>query len=305
VVRAALENPPQPAPLPTLPTLPVAHFEDFEGWGLERMRELGLDAPGAALAGRRPLVEGLARQVQLLSEARYTLPEPPEPRLLALEISITLGLGQRCFAAAEALRDLRQDLAQGAQIPTRRMSWLLRAPMRAVGDAMLARALPEARAPLGELARRLLLYADTRLLLPLAWDVFTTGSFREARCLRYQSQEQLQRLAFVEAIIALAWAEGAVAPEAHALIRALIQQERFSPEERRLLWRALDSAPPTPEEIAEGLTDPASRRALWEHLRHPAPASPQAEALLRALADAFGLAPPPPPGVETPGTSPT
>lgn len=299
LIREALETPLVPEP-PTLPTAPLDSFPAFEAWGLERMRALGFYF-GTALVmdpsreglGQHILLETLARQVQLLAEVRRAMGEPVVENLLPLEIATTLGLAQSSFTAAEALRDLRLDLHDGVEIPTRRMSWLLRAPMRAIGDAYKQTLLADDHPLLDSSFHRLLIYCDTRLLLQLAWDVFTAGRFREARCLRYLGENHLQKLYFVEAIIGLSWANGAIDPMEYRLVRELIDIGHFSPEERRLLWRCLDGDPPTPDEIAEGVIDPVNRRFLLEQVLFASMVdgelSPEEDSFVRALAQTFQM----------------
>ena len=270
----------------TVPLAPRVDGEEFVDTTLGWMRDLNFfygtaleTATAGVGVGRHIFLETVRRQVQVILACRLALlgertqgshPEPPLsgpvpfPASLPLEVCAVLGMAEGEFEAAESLHDLceeAQDEGVGGSLARQ-----LRDPIRRIGQRLLQRRLPDDHPLLDSPFHRLLTYCDTRLQLRMAEELFKNNQVRELRCLPWIGESQVQRLYFVEAIIALCWANGVIHPMERRLIRELIGIGGFSLEEQTLLWQCLDGEPPSPAELAEGVVDPVNRRFLLEQV---------------------------------------
>lgn len=277
----------------------------FDAWALGRMRALAFyysaarqDRPTQANLGRHVFLETIAAQCQLVYEASVRLAGPRDGVALPLELAIVFALASGDLSAAERLHDVLIDL-RDPHAPSLDAAWAsktLKSPLRALGADLKRNLLSDDHPLLDRAFHRLLIYADTRLLLDLTREVHTHTRLPMDAIQARLGRARLVKLCLLEAIAGLGHADGRLDKLEERLIDALIKLGGFNRQERRLLGRTLKTGDVDLVDIARHIQDPVSRRFLLEQLYTTAFVDGELSAdetrYIGALGAAFGFSKP-------------
>ena len=195
------------------------------------------------------------------------------------------------LAQVEALvHDQHPPLADAA------LARALRLPMEQLGHVLQRDLLADSNPLLAGPFHRLLLWQEARHLVEVAESFYQSGAHPEPdHILALCGRSDIQRMRFVETVIALVWADGRLDPLERRMMKELIAVGRFDKETRLAMNQELRGSPRSLETIAGWAADldASERRFLLEQLIFASlvdgEIAPEEEAFLESLGGVFGV----------------
>ena len=284
--------------------------ERFETWRLATLRKRGLLTGSPELAWPKPsgglpakkrtewvMLNTLCHQIEMLFELRYLYELGHEGLEDQLDVLMVLAASVEELDAAETLYELGLDEWGDADDKRRKKLAKAMGPaVRAVGNELKDAGLKTVDEPMLNLPfQHVLTYAETNQMLAIANHHFGLGGRRrldEGETRRILAHGYMEKLYLLEAVIAMAKADGTISSVERRLIQHVVDMARLPDEEQDQVWQSLDSHI-DPVKIAVAIDDKLTRRFIYEqlvlHSYFEGEPNPKERAFLETFGEALGI----------------
>lgn len=221
--------------------------------------------PKHELRGRDVLLATLGQRVCGIAEVAKLSDPGVSPPVLRLNAAVVLaGLGGDIDVVDELL-DARKQLVSGDGTPAASLGKWLGKRLERTGKRLAATLVPEGHPLLDGPFHRALMAINGRLCDRIAVDLVADRLVRK-RLTAHIANARTTRVALLEIVIGLVWADKRTTSSEVRLVGALIELACFEPTERAALRRTLADGTVTLDRIAIDVADPLDRIRLLETL---------------------------------------
>ncbi len=241
---------------------------------------------------RATFVQNLHWQLAVLHDLRrqHQLPDNSTP--LAIDLAAVLALGADCLDAYLEIRRLLDVVDLGADLGGAALQRQLRAAVSEVGQVIIRSLLGDTHPLLNRSFHHVFTACDTVLLARLSKLHHGRDRGWRAKAERLQGVARVQKMAFVEGIIAMSLADGTMDSVERRLVTELVDMAQFTAEERMLIDASREQ-PTTPAELARMVVGEQQRGELVKQLLFTAmldgELSPSEETFLAEVVEAMNL----------------